>query len=237
MRRLPPALRRACVPVPVVVVVFVAVALSGCGADSKTNGLEKMSAGQVQRKAAAALGSAKSAHVKGTGVFGGYPVQFDLRISGTSTSGALAAEGVRFEITKIGESTYVKGSEPALRKLGAAASAARAGANRWLKLGPKQVTLWEGFSLAELADQLVHDDNPVDPRVTQGTLDGRRVVVLTQQNGSKLYVANTGRAYPLRGQYKGAAPARIDFTEYGTDFRITAPENAIDVAKQLDRSD
>jgi hypothetical protein len=236
MRRLPPALRRACVPAPFVL-VLAALALSGCGADAKTNGLEKLSGGQVQRKAAAALGSAKSAHVKGTGVFGGYPVQFDQRISGTSTSGALAADGVRVEITKIGESTYVKGSGPALRKLGASAAAARVGANRWLKLGPKQVTLWEGFSLEELADQLVHDDSPVDPRVTQAKLDGRRVVVLTQRNGSKLYVANSGRAYPVRGEYKGPAPARIDFTEYGTDFRITAPENAIDVAKQLDRSD
>jgi nucleoid-associated protein YgaU len=231
MRRLPPALRRACVPAPLVL-VLAALALSGCGGDTKTNGLEKLSAGQVQRRAAAALESAKSAHVKGTGVFEGYPVQMDLRISGSATSGALAAEGVRFEITKIGAITYVKGSAPALRKLGASAAAARVGADRWLKLGSKQVTLWDGFSLAELADQLVHDDSPVDPRVTQATLDGRQVVVLTQQNGSKLYVANTGRAYPLRGEYTGPAAARIDFTEYGTDFRITAPENAIDVAKQ-----
>jgi hypothetical protein len=231
MRHLPSAPRRARVAAPVVL-VLAALALSGCGGDTQTNGLEKLSAGEVHRKAAAALESAKSAHVKGTGVFEGHPVKIDLRISGTSTSGALAVEGVRVEFTKIGAITYVKGSGAALGRLGASPAVARFGADRWLELGPKQVTLWEGFSLAELADQLVHDDSPVEPQVTQATLHGQQVVVLTQQNGSKLYVANTGRAYPLRGEYKGAAPGRITFTEYGTDFRITAPENAIDIAKR-----
>jgi hypothetical protein len=212
--------------------VLAALALSSCGSDTRTNGVEKMPAGDVHRKAAAALASAKSAHVEGTGVFEGHPLKIDLRISGTSTSGALAAEGVRVEFTKIGAITYIKGSGPALVRLGASPPVARLGADRWLKLGPKQVTLWEGFSLAELADQLVHDRSPVEPQVTRATLDGRQVVVLTQQSGSKLYVANTGRAYPLRGEYQGPAPGRLTFTEYGTDFRITAPENAIDIAKR-----
>jgi hypothetical protein len=231
MRHLPSAPRRARVAAPVVL-LLATLALSGCGGDTQTNGVEKLSAGEVHRKAAAALESATSAHVKGTGVFEGHPVKIDLRISGTSTSGALAVEGVRVEFTKIGAITYVKGSAPALGRLGASPAVARFGADRWLKLGPKQVTLWEGFSLAELADQLVHDDSPVEPQVTQATLHGQQVVVLTQQNGSKLYVANTGRAYPLRGEYKGPAPGRITFTEYGTNFRITAPENAIDIAKR-----
>ena len=231
MRSHSPALRRACAPAPLVL-LLAALALSGCGADTKTNGLEKLSAPHVQRETAAALESAKSAHVTGTGVFEGYPVQIDLRISGTSTGGTLAAAGVRVEIRKIRETTFVKGSGPALRKLGASPATARIGAHRWLKLGPKQVTLWDGFSLVELADQLVHDDNPVDPRVTQATLDGHQVVVLAQQDGSKLYVANTGPAYPLRGEYRGRAPGRIEFTEYGTDFRISAPEKAIDVSKR-----
>jgi hypothetical protein len=60
---------------------------------------------------------------------------------------------------------------------------------------------------------------------TQATRDGQQVVVLTRQNGSKLYVANTGRAYPLRGEHKGPAPGRIDFTECAAGFHITAPES------------
>jgi hypothetical protein len=231
MRHLPSAPRRARIVAPVVL-ALATLALSGCGGHTQTNGVEKLSAGEVHRKAAAALESAKSAHVKGTGVLAGHPVKIDLRISGTSTSGALAVKGVRVEFTKIGATIYVKGSGAALGRLGASPGVARFGADRWLRLGPKQVTLWEGFSLAELADQLVHDDSPVEPQVTQATLHGQQVVVLTQQNGSKLYVANTGRAYPLRGEYKGPAPGRITFTEYGANFRVTAPESAIDITKR-----
>ena len=226
-----PVLRRPRVAVPVIL-ALAALALSGCGGGTQTNGLEKLSAGEVQRKAAAALGSAKSAHVKGTGVFQGYPVQIDLRISGTSVSGAVAAEGVRVEITKIGADHLRQGKRAGPEE---ARRLRRCGARRCGPLAQacsEAGHAVEGFSLTELAGQLVHDDSPLDPQVTQATLDGQQVVVLTQQNGSKLYVANSGRAYPLRGNYNGPAPGRIDFTEYGTDVRITAPENAIDVAKR-----
>ena len=42
---------------------------------------------------------------------------------------------------------------------------------------------------------------------------------------------NTGVGYPLRGDFKGPAAGRIDFSEYGADFRITAPEEPLDVGK------
>ena len=68
--------------------------------------------------------------------------------------------------------------------------------------------------------------------MAQATLDGKQVVVVSLQDGSKLYVANTSVPYPLRGDFMGRAGGRIDFTQYGADFRITAPENAVDVGKQ-----
>lgn len=234
MTRLRLALRRGSVPALVVVAVA-ALAANGCGGDTKTNGLEKMSAATVQQKATAALKSAKSAHLKGTGVFKGDAMQIDLRINGTSSSGALTSEGVQFEITRIGDITYIKAGRQALKKLGASAAARRVGADRWLKLGPQQVTYLEGFSLGELAGQLAQHDSPLDPRVAQATLDGKQVVVVSRKDGSKLYVANTGAAYPLRGDYTGLTAGRIDFTEYGADFRITAPQNPVDIGKLLNR--
>lgn len=136
--------------------VLALVAPAGCGG-GKTNGLETMSAAEVHRKAAAALRSAHSAHVKGVSAFNGNPVQLDLRFDGSSTSGALVADGVRFGITRIADVTYIKGGRQALEQLGA--------------------------------------------------------------------------PYPLRGDFKGPAAGRIDFSEYGADFRITAPEEPLDVGK------
>jgi hypothetical protein len=83
------------------------------------------------------------------------------------------------------------------------------------------------FSLEFLVGQVTSNDWRLAPKVEQGMLDGKKVVVLTQQNGSKLYVANIGPAYPLRIEDKRPRGGQIDFTEYNTDFRITAPVNAL----------
>jgi hypothetical protein len=72
----------------------------------------------------------------------------------------------------------------------------------------------------------------LEPKVRQATLEGRKVVVIGWRDGSKLYVANTGPAYPLRAELtKGPNVFRIDFTEYGARFNITAPRNAINVSR------
>jgi hypothetical protein len=57
------------------------------------------------------------------------------------------------------------------------------------------------------------------------TLAGHKVVVVTYPDGSKLYVANTGPAYPLRFTDTGAVGSR-EFSEYGAAIHITAPPSA-----------
>ena len=58
------------------------------------------------------------------------------------------------------------------------------------------------------------------------TLDGRKVLVLNQRNGAKLYVAATGPAFPLRTDEKAG---HVQFSEYGVDFHITAPADVVDL--------
>jgi hypothetical protein len=107
-----------------------------------------------------------------------------------------------------------------LQALGVSAEAARLGANRRLKSSPQQVGL-EGFSLDAFAADLAHPDMPLNPTVEQTEFNGKKVVVVSAQDGSMLYVANTGVAYPLRAEDKGQNPGSLDFTEYGADFHIT----------------
>jgi hypothetical protein len=114
-----------------------------------------------------------------------------------------------------------------LKQLGAPAPVRRVAAGRWLRLTPEQVTL-SGISLGEIVAQLADGESALEPDVGQETLDGRPVVVVTRQNGSKLYISNTGPAYPLRGDYSDPAAARFDFTEYGAELRVTAPEHPLD---------
>ncbi len=231
MTRLPLAVRH----VPMLAVsALAALALSGCGSDSDTNGLEKLSARTAQQKSLAALRSATSARVQGTSLVAGSRARIDVRFSGRSSRGVVAAAGVEFAFTRVGDSTYIKAGREALERLGAPASIRRVAAGRWLRLAPGEVTL-TGLSRAELVGQLAENESPLEPHVARETLDGERVVVVTQQNGSKLYISNTGPAYPLRGDYKGQAPARFEFTEFGADFDITPPAHPVDAGKLAGR--
>jgi hypothetical protein len=74
--------------------------------------------------------------------------------------------------------------------------------------------------------ELAMRESASDATVAQTTLNGRRVVVVTYDDGSKLYVANTGPAYPLRFDVTGNGGGRRDLSQYGGSFHITAPKNA-----------
>jgi hypothetical protein len=209
-----------------VVVAIGALVAGGCGGGVHTNGLEKKSATQVQQAAAAALKEAKSVHLAGTGRTEGKPERVDLRIQGKASTGTIGlGPDIHYEITAIDNDVYVKADRRTWQTLGEPAAMQNL-AGRWIKIGPGQINL-EGFSLDALAAQLTKPDSPLEPKVDQATLDGKKVVVISQENGSKLYIANTGPAYPLRGDYKGPDAGRLDFTEYGVDFHITAPSDAV----------
>jgi hypothetical protein len=208
-----------------VAVALVALAVSNCGGGAKSNGLEKKSATQVQQAAAAALKAARSVHLTGTGRTEGKPARLDVRIQGEAGAGTIGlAPGTQYEITTIGHDIYIKADRRGWQALGAPA-AMQSLAGRWVKVADHRNL--EGFSLDALAAQLTTPDSPLEPKVEQTTLNGKKAVVISQQNGSKLYVANTGPAYPLRGEYKGPDAGRLDFTEYGVDFHITAPSDAV----------
>jgi hypothetical protein len=233
-----------------VLLTLVALATSGCGGGTKsngattggtqtnsattsgtqTNGLENKSAAQVQQDAAAALKAAKSVHAAGTGTSEGQAVRVDLRIQGGSLAGTIEQGGGRFEFISIGNDTYFRADEGGMKLMGVPPAIQRLAAGRWAKLSSKQMNFQE-FSLDSLAAELTNNTSTLASTVEQATLDGNKVVVVSQQDGSKLYVANTGPAYPLRTDSTGTDPGRLDFTEYGVDFHITAPSNAVDITK------
>jgi hypothetical protein len=214
-----------------VVAALIALPLTGCGGGTPSDGLEDKSAAQVQEEAAAAIRAAKSVHVIGTSVTDGASAEVDLRIQDGSSSGTITLDGAQFEITRVGEVTYVKADEGALESLGIPPEMLRRGTGRWLKLAPQEASALEGFSLDSFAQQLTTSESPLETEVEQTELDGTRVVVISNQDGSKLYVANADPAYPIRGEFEGANAGRIDFSEYDVDFQISAPENSVELGE------
>lgn len=195
-----------------------------------TNGLESKPAAEVRQAAAMALRSAPGVHLISRSEQEGNPARFDLRINGRSASGAMTLGGATSDIVSVDDTVYVKGSAAALQTLGMPADPAVLAADRWLWLESTQVT-WLAVTTDDLADQLLDLDSPLEPAVEQTALDGHKVVVITQLNGARVYVANTGTPYPLRVVVEGENAGQADFTEYGADFGIVAPSGAIDAAE------
>jgi hypothetical protein len=211
------------------VVPFAALAASGCGgatttAGGATSGLENKTPTQILHDAAAALGAAKSVQIVFTPPRGKRrPSQVDLRIQGDSRTLTLVQNGIgKAEFTIIGQHAYVK-ITPAMFKILPPPPSLKRIVGRWLRIPAKRLTL-RGFSLASLQAVLTHH-GPLEP-LRRTTFYGRKVVVVTdQRNGAKLYVANTGPAYPLLVVYPDGR--RIELSDYGANFHITAPSNAI----------
>ena len=202
------------------------------------NGLENKTGTQVAQDAAAALEAAKSVHVKGVIVSPRY--RFDVRIQGADSAGTETLPGGQAQLIIIRTSstgyadTYLKAGPEVLKKLFGASAPIRILAGRWLKVPPAldAVLPGYGFSTSDFGTALVTFFSPAKRTVRQATVHGSKVVIVSYQDGSKLSVANTGPAYPQRWDDKGPGAGWTDFTEYGTNFRITAPGNAIHLTGQ-----
>jgi hypothetical protein len=71
------------------------------------------------------------------------------------------------------------------------------------------------------------DDSPLKPDVTTSRVDGQLAVLVTQQDGSTLAVANTGALLPLKLTGAGTAKGSLSFTDYVKKQTITAPAGAV----------
>jgi len=224
-------IRRAfALPAATAMAALVTVAASACGGATTatgppTNGLEKKSPADVLQAAAAALQAAKSVHVVGEGPGG----HIDARMQHGSSTGTLMIHGHQIRVTIVGGAGYLSTDRAGLEMFGAPLLVQRHDAGRWLKV---QASDFTGFTLAEIASQLTRYYGPLEPKVRQATLNDSKVVVVSWRDGSKLHVASTGPAYPLRAEFKkGPNVGLIEFGEYGAPLHITAPSDVIDLSK------
>lgn len=199
-------------------------ASSHATASPATNSLENQTAARVAQMADAAFKAAKTVHVRGTFLADGRTEAFDLRYEAGATSGTFTVSGASISMVTVGDNAYLKADKRGLAAMGNPPDTQAVLANKWVKSG-SATDMLTPFSLATFASELTAEEFTHGGTVTQSTLAGQKVVVVTYPDGSKLYVANTGAAYPLRFDVTGSVGGRRDFSEYGTAFHITAPPN------------
>jgi hypothetical protein len=218
--------------------VLTAALLAGCGSSGKAakpNSEASKPAARVLADAKAAATSATSAHVSGNIKSNGTPIELDLStVRGKGATGSMSTNGLSFDLTRIGDTVYIKGSD-AFYKHFAGSGVAQLLHGKWLKASATRGRLRSLAPLTSLgalfAGISAHHGKLANDGKT--TYKGTDVVAIRDtSDGSKLYVAATGKPYPVAivGGRKGDSGA-ITFDDWNKSVSLSAPGNAVDISQ------
>jgi hypothetical protein len=212
------------------------VLVAGCGGGggSKTNGEASKSAKQVVADAQKAAQAAKAVHVSGSLTDAGRPLTLDLvLVKGTGGKGTMSESNLQFEIIRVGDKAYIKGSDAFLRQF-AGAGAAQLLSGKWLQGSAKTGSL---AALAPLTDigTLFNGALGSTTRSVKNegetTYKGHKVVAIKDTTtGGTLYVSATGDPYPVAIVQAGANKGTVSFDGWNKTESIDAPKGAVDMA-------
>src|SRR3954447_952464 len=210
----------------------IALALAGCGGSS-SNGEAKKPAEQVVADAKKAALGASSVHVTGTIRDNGTPLKIDVTIAnGKGGKGTLAEHGLTFDLVRIGETAYIRGSDAFLKQFAGPAAAALLH-GKWLKGSATSGQLAALTPLTD-ADQLFKAALGQHGKLkNNGEVDfngDRAVEIEDTTQGGKLYVAANGNPFPiaLRG---GSQQGNVAFDDWNADATVEAPKGAVDLSQ------
>ena len=208
-----------------------AALVTACGG-SDGNGESAKKGPQVAADAANALEKSGAAHLTGTGTQDGKPMQLDVHVVGADASGTLTMDGGKVDLVNVGGKFYVRAGGQFWTQNGVPAQAVSLLDGKWVIVPSQAASALSQFSLQGLADELRHPSNgTIKDAVHTDTLDGHKVVVVTESDGSTLDVAATGTPYPLRIVDKGSEASTITASEFGKKTKITAPSGALDLSQ------
>ncbi len=248
-----PARTRRRAALAVVLCAGLAASLTACAGedpDKGTNGVGKLEAAQIEKKAQRAADAADAVHLSGTLVSKGGTYKLNMRLRDQGGTGSVASKHTTFELLRIGDELYLKAdagfwghddeSAP-----GAAGTAGEVAAD---KLQDKYVKVPEddpaykqlrGFTDKKtLLDGLLTLHGPLN-KGDRDTVGPTRTVQITggKGEGGTLDVALEGTPYPLRFA-RGGGGGAVTLSEWDRDFPLEAPakEDTVDYGKQLPRT-
>jgi hypothetical protein len=213
--------------------LVVVSALSACGGSSD-NGVASKSPVAIVRAAGAAMDGVKSVHVSGSIVSGGSPITLDLDlVSGKGGRGNMSEGGLSFQLVANGKVVYINGSPAFWRHFGGAAVVALF-KGKWLK-APASTGAFASLASLTNLHQLFSKQLSSHGKLTKGattTVNGQKVVAVNDATKKgTLYVATTGKPYPVEILVTGAQAGHIVFDRFNESVSLTAPANSIDVSQ------
>ncbi len=210
-------------------------ALAGCGGSSSSgNGVASKSPTDIVSAAKTAADSASSVHVTGSIVNAGSTIALDMELlTGSGGRGKLSQNGLSFELVETGGSVYIKGS-PAFYQHFAGAAAAQLLQGKWLKAPANTgsfATLGSLTDLRKLLDSTLSSHGTLAKGATTKVEGQEAVGVKDLSRGGTLYVATSGKPYPLQITKGGSGGGTVTFSHWNAPVTVTAPTNAVDLSQ------
>ncbi|MGO9752218.1 MAG: hypothetical protein ACLP22_12065 [Solirubrobacteraceae bacterium] len=215
--------------------VLIAIVVGACGGSSGSsdNGVAAKPPDAIVTAASNALHGVSTVHVSGAFVSSGVPTALNLYlVSGKGGRGSMSQNGLSFQLVTAGNEVYINASPAFWRHFGGAA-AATLFRGRWLKAPAtgQFSSLSSLTNLGELFDKLLGQHGTLTKGAVK-TVDGQTVVPVTDTtNGGTLYVATTGKPYPVEIVKTGSGAGRIDFSAYDQPVQLTVPASSIDISQ------
>jgi hypothetical protein len=218
--------------------VLAGLLLAGCGGShsksASSNGEASKSADTVLADAKAAVNGATSARVSGSIVSGGTPITLDLTMSADKAKGSMSTSGFEFELIRIGDTAYIKGSDDFYKHF-AGAAIAQLLHGKWLKastVGGRFGSLAPLTNIKLLFGKVGANQGKLANDGAKTFKGQKTVEIRDTSDNSKLYVAATGKPYPVAivGSKKGES-GTITFGDWNKSLSVSAPDGAIDISK------
>jgi hypothetical protein len=203
--------------------------LSACGSSP----LDGKTGQQVAEAAAAALEEAGSVDLAGTMSTQGQEGEVDLHLQGEDATGSITIAGTEIQLISVGGQVYVQAPTEFWASFGLPAEAASQFEDQWVIVPAEAGAAFAEFSLAGFVEELRNPDGVVQEDVTEGEVDGEDVVIVEQEDGSSLKVANDDPSYPLELTNNGDSTGTVTFSGFGETEDITAPADALDLAQLM----
>jgi hypothetical protein len=228
-------LRRPPLAIPALALLLLGLALAGCGSSSSSgNGVESKSPAQILEATKTAAKSAAAVHIAGSIVSEGKPISLDMELlARKGGKGRISQEGFSIDLIQTGGAVYINGSAAFYRHVGGAA-AAQLLQGRWLKAPANSGEL---ASLASLTDLSKLIDTALANHGTlakgaKATIAGQPAIAINDTSkGGTLYVATTGKPYPLEITKSGKESGKVVLDRWDKPVTLSAPSGAIDISK------
>jgi hypothetical protein len=212
--------------------VAVALLLAGCGGSS-SNGEAEKSASQILADAKRAAIEAGSVKVRGTIEDQGTAIALDLLVGTDGGSGTMTIQGSKIDIIRIGNVVYLRAGADFYRQVGAGKGAGQLLDGRWLKVASTSADFKDLASFTDI-DQFMKNALKPEGKISKGgetTVSGSKAIELKDSKGGSLFVATTGKPYPVEFHGGGTTSGKLVLTDFGAAVKPKAPKNPVDLAK------